>query len=170
MMLVFHICVLCMPEVVLGKWWWSEPWTSGQPSVLVPVWDVVNMDDSMLEESVGLTCWMNRDTEKYGCFYKESVFALTQCFLFTNKEKFLGPNIRSCFPGMLVLCPAHLPASPAISQELCGGSPRHHKSPFVEQELQHKHLLLRKQTWLFAGPYVQQQRRMEEWGINSEEY
>lgn len=112
---------------------------------------------------------MNRDTEKYECFYKESIFALTQCFCFTNKETFLGPSIMFCFPGIRMPCPAHLPASPAISQELCGGSPRHHKSLFVEQELQHRHLLL-KNKLSYLLDHVSNNRRMEERGIRSEEF
>lgn len=111
---------------------------------------------------------MSRDTEKYGCFYKECVLALTQCFYSTNKEKFLGPSIVICFPGMLVLCPAQPPVSPAISQELCGGSPGHHKSLFVEQELQHKHFLLKNKFSYLLG-HVFNSRKMEESGINSEE-
>lgn len=112
---------------------------------------------------------MNRDTEKYECFYKEGVFALTQCLCSANKEKFLGPSIMVCFPGIRMLCPAHLPASAAISQELCAGSPGHHKSLFVEQELQQKHLLLKNNLSYLLGR-VSNSRRMEESGIRSEEY
>lgn len=112
--------------------------------------------------------WIETQKNMNVYFVKRGCSLLHNVFRFTNKEKFLGPSIVICFPGILVLCPAHLPASLAISQELCGGSPRHHKSLFVEQELQHKHLLL-KNKLSYLLDHVSNSRRMEESGINSEE-
>lgn len=66
------------------------------------------------------------------------------CFVLLIEQTILGPSTTICFPGIPVVNPAHppgYPASPTISQKLCA-SPRHHKSLFVDQELQHKHLLL----------------------------